>query len=285
MERTDLRSPGAAALAAVACLVALGCAGAIAYGSDTAQRLDAAALHGLEALDGGTIGHLASVLAQLGGPPALLVALVSTVFLGWHWGRRRQALAAAAVLIGANVTTQVLKVVLAHPRYQPILGVNQVDAAAFPSGHATSAMSIAVAMLLVAPERLRAVAGAAGAAIFLAVSISILILGWHYPSDVLGGILVAAAFGFAALALLRRGEPIAALARGRARPRAPSPAARRVLEAGAIAAALLVAVTVLARAGEILSYADLHPASVLVAGTIALVAVSVLTLFGTATDV
>ena len=30
-----------------------------------------------------------------------------------------------------------------------------------------------------------------------------MVLGWHYPSDVLGGLLVVGAWGFAALAWLR----------------------------------------------------------------------------------
>ena len=44
---------------------------------------------------------------------------------------------------------------------------------------------------------------AAGACLVAAVGCSVLVLAWHFPSDVLGGILVACGWGFAVLALRR----------------------------------------------------------------------------------
>jgi len=55
----------------------------------------------------------------------------------------------------------------------------------------------------VVPARLRPYATALGAAFAIAVSFAFLSLGWHYPSDVLGGYLVAAAWTGAAVAALR----------------------------------------------------------------------------------
>jgi hypothetical protein len=58
----------------------------------------------------------------------------------------------------------------------------------------------------VAPSRLRPAAGVVGTFFAIAVSFSIVSLDWHFPSDVGGGFLVAAAWCFAALALLRAFE-------------------------------------------------------------------------------
>jgi membrane-associated phospholipid phosphatase len=48
--------------------------------------------------------------------------------------------------------------------------------------------------------------GVAGACLVLAVGCSVMVLPWHFPSDVLGGVLVACGWGFAVLALRRIAE-------------------------------------------------------------------------------
>ena len=85
---------------------------------------------------------------------------------------------------------------LAHPRVQPELR-DGIAAAALPSGHATAAMSLAVAAILIAPRSLRIPAAVFGAAFALAQGVALVVLAWHYPSDVLAGFLIATAFGFA----------------------------------------------------------------------------------------
>ena len=67
-----------------------------------------------------------------------------------------------------------------------------VDAASWPSGHATAAMSLCLCWVIAVSARWRPAVGAVMAAFAIAVSYSFLTLGWHYPSDVLGGFLIAA---------------------------------------------------------------------------------------------
>jgi hypothetical protein len=72
----------------------------------------------------------------------------------------------------------------------------------WPSGHATAAMTVALCGVLVAPRAWRPLAAVLGTALTVGVSYSILVLHWHFPSDVLGGLLLAAtsvALGVAAL--------------------------------------------------------------------------------------
>ncbi len=121
-------------------------------------------------------------------------------------GRPLDAAAAVAVVAGANLTTQVLKIALAHPRFQPVLGHDQLGPIAFPSGHATAATSIAIAFLFVVPHRWRPAVALAGACFVAAVGCSVMVLAWHFPSDVLGGVLVACGWGFAVLAARRIAE-------------------------------------------------------------------------------
>ena len=98
----------------------------------------------------------------------------------------RIAIAVAVILLGSNLTTQLLKPALALP--QPFPGI---DTATWPSGHATAAMALALCLQLVVPARRRPLTAALGGLFVVGVAYSVLILGHHEPSDILGGFLVA----------------------------------------------------------------------------------------------
>jgi membrane-associated phospholipid phosphatase len=200
-----VRSVKAPLAAWIACAVALILLTLVAYGIDAAQRADATLLVRFMA-DGARLDPVASVVAHLADPLPLLLMLGGACAVALRRGRPLDAIAAVAVVAGANLTTQILKVALAHPRFQPVLGHDQLGPVAFPSGHATAAASIAIAFALVVPANRRAVVALAGTVFVAAVGCSILILSWHFPSDVLGGVLVACGWGFAVLAARRGAE-------------------------------------------------------------------------------
>jgi membrane-associated phospholipid phosphatase len=216
------RRIGAPLAAWLACAAALVMLALVAYGIDSAQHADATVLARLIAHQGSVAGSAAGVIVHLGDPLALLAMLAAACTIALARARPLDAVAAVTVVAGANVTTHVLKVLLAHPRFQPVLGADQLGPVAFPSGHATAAASIAIAFLFVVPHRMRPLTALLGCGLVAAVGLSVTILAWHYPSDVLGGILVAGGWGFAVLAALRasEGEP-----RGRAPDQPPSRAA------------------------------------------------------------
>ncbi len=199
-----VRAPIAACLACAGALVVLV---VLAYGFGPFERLDASLLVHLGAQPYASGFETAEGFARLADPGPLLVMLVVACLLALSWGGKREALAAVAVVAGANLTTQVLKMLLAHPRFQPYAGYDQPWSDAFPSGHATAAASIAVALMFAAPPRLRPLAALVGSAFALLVGVSLVVLQWHFASDVVGGFLVAAGWGFAALAALRLSRP------------------------------------------------------------------------------
>jgi membrane-associated phospholipid phosphatase len=132
------------------------------------------------------------------------LALGSAAIMMVAIARRRPHLAVTAgiVILGANVTTQLLKdVVLKRPdlvgRPDP-LGLTNT----FPSGHSTVAMSLAVAFILVVPARARFAAALGGLAYATLVGAGTVTAGWHRPSDVIGAYLVVMVWAGAAVALL-----------------------------------------------------------------------------------
>lgn len=263
--------------AAAWCVLAFAILLSLAYYVPPAGWLDAAALHGFVAVGNNTqFADIATVLAHLCNP--LPYALASALVIAAAYRARGARTAAAITLLigGANLTSQLLKPLLAHHRevYHTEFKLFNIRDAAFPSGHATAAMALALAVLIVVPRSYRPITATVGAAFTIAVSFSVLILEWHFPSDVVGGYLIATGFGLATFAALRyAGErwPEEGTMRHAAKEaiNAPSPAGiARALLATAVIAALVAA----SKAHQIASFADRHTAFVAVASAIAVAA-------------
>jgi membrane-associated phospholipid phosphatase len=276
-----VRRAAPALIAAVGTAVALVAVRATAFGSGAGHRLDASGLVGFLGLERPATEPIAARLAHLADPLEFALFGAALVLVALARGRPRAAAAVPVILLTANATTQALKPLLAHPRVCDCLGDYRVAAASWPSGHATAAMSLALCAVLVAPPRLRPTAAVAGAAFAIAVSFGLLVLGWHYPSDVLAGYGVAALYTLLAVAALR-----AASARWPERTGRDA-AARWVQLAAPLAtaagfAAVLAASVVLARPHAVADYAASHTTFVFVAGGLAAAAMAVAGTFAAA---
>jgi membrane-associated phospholipid phosphatase len=175
----------------------------LAFQTHVGRASDASALRGFAQLQGTWAGDLASSIATLCnvGPYAVLCAGLAG-YAWWRHGPRLTA-ALAAILVASNVASQVLKPALASPR---VAFGSHVDAAAWPSGHSTAAMALALCAVLAAPAAWRSVVALAGGLFAIAVAYSVVLLGWHYPSDALGGFALAGAVTSLALAALALAE-------------------------------------------------------------------------------
>jgi len=185
---------------AVACGLLLVALYMIAVRTHWGQTVDDAALDGrttrasvLTATDR-VLNTISIASLVLGSAAVMLVALA----------RRRPhlALTAAAIILGSNITTQLMKKVLLD---RPDL-VGRPDPlghlGSFPSGHSTVAMSLAVGIVIVVPARARPVAVLGGLVYATFVGAGTVTAGWHRPSDVVGAYLVVMVWAGASLALL-----------------------------------------------------------------------------------
>jgi membrane-associated phospholipid phosphatase len=261
-------------IVAACCVVAFAALLVASHFVGPIARWDGTALQGLRSLseDHRWIWITNDALVHTVDLPGLVGLLLAICGAGMYLGRRDQALAAAVLVVVAVIVSQVVKVAASHPRYQPILGDNQLSEPAFPSGHATTAMALALAAVLVAPSRWRMTAAVAGGGFALAVSIALMIQGWHFPSDVLGGLLVSSAISMLVLAGLRASEGVRNAGHGPVEQRtsfALRSVGARALEVLAVPAAIAIALLVITHPNELTSYAATHTSGLVAAVGIA----------------
>lgn len=165
------------------------------FHAEAVRHLDARVLAHVSADRFGAFGDVAHPIADLGNPVPQVLLLLAGLAVALRAGRRRDALGGLVLVLGANLTTALLKQALATPRLDPVLGWAQVGEDSFPSGHATAAFAMAAAWALffVSP-RWRLPVGVGGFLLASLVAASVVVLRYHFPSDALGGLLVAAAW-------------------------------------------------------------------------------------------
>lgn len=164
------------------------------------RAADGSMLSGFEALQRPAVNGLTNFIASLCDPQQYVFLAAVPVLMALLRRRPWLAVVVLLVIFAANGTTQLLKPLLAAPRV-PVPGGPTTDAS-WPSGHATASMSLALCCVIAAPPRWRSWVAAAMAAFTVAVCWSFLELGWHYPSDVLGGFLVATVWALITVAAL-----------------------------------------------------------------------------------
>jgi len=148
---------------------------------------DRTVMTGLELLFGkasstemNTVWYLSFVIPALGGLAAVICVAA---------GRFRQAVLWTLVVGGLLAADPLLKVVFRRPAISRLPGDYS-----FPSGSAMVSMGVAVLFVLTLHNWWRLAGAVVAAAFVVTFGAMIVEAQWHYPSDVLGGWLVAIAW-------------------------------------------------------------------------------------------
>ncbi len=173
---------GSGGITAAAVLVALWAAALLLGGPGSG--FDPPVLATLYAGNSPRLALASVVLTQLGGWIALVLFGLAGVALLLVRRRWRDAGLLFAILAGGRLIIEAQKAWVMRPR-PPQEHLVMVQSWSFPSAHAGDSMITYLALALLLSGRCWAIAGAL--ALTLAIGISRMLLGVHWPSDVAGG--------------------------------------------------------------------------------------------------
>lgn len=194
---------GFAAILAVLAVVAGAAVARVALTTSRGQDLDQRAMW-IFSLNGDR-ESFAPLMGLLNTVSIGSVALALVGFVIFALLRRRFLLAvsAAALVLGANLLTQVLKrIVLTREDFG--FGTSN----SLPSGHTTVVFSLVLAALLVTPPALRMLVTVVGASLATLTGVATVVAGWHRPSDVVVALCVTVATAAVISALLGLLAPV-----------------------------------------------------------------------------
>ena len=199
----------ASLVALVSTVVFVGLLIAVVAGALGAGSVDARSVTSAHAAvrDHPLLLSLARALTNLGAPVVVdALAAVAGVVL-WLTGRRRASLYVLAVRVAALVLDSAFKDLVGRSR--PVLAdpVAHASGFSFPSGHATGAASVYLPLAALANGVLvrrgaRIVVMGVAVLACLVVATTRVLLGVHYPSDVLAGLALGTAVTCAVSAVM-----------------------------------------------------------------------------------
>ena len=168
-------------------------------GTSLGQLVDTAAMRGADVAHPRVVAVLDRALNGT-TLASLVLACLAAAAIGVLRRRVDVAVGAALLVVGANLTTQLLKGRLVRPNLDDFPAPNS-----FPSGHTTAAASVAFALILALPHAVRGIVTLVGAAYVAVIAVATVWAEWHRPSDTVAALLVVLAWGGLVAAVLRAG--------------------------------------------------------------------------------
>lgn len=157
--------------------------------------IDEKVLQSVNGLASPTLDTVMIVLTQFGGVIGVTALTIGIAALLWSHGKRRMAALLTIGVGGAVLLNLLLKAVFQRDRPQLWERLVTENSYSFPSGHAMASCALALSIMVICwPTRWRWLGVIAGLIYMLVIGVTRLYLGVHYPSDVIAGWTVSAAW-------------------------------------------------------------------------------------------
>lgn len=136
-----------------------------------------------------------------GGLQRYIIVAILTAAL-WRWWGWEAAIAMGLTTLIAAFTSDVMKHFFARIRPDLVAQLDPISSPAFPSGHANNAAVVYMLFIMLVPQARHSLWQAAAAAMILLTGLSRIMLGVHWPTDVIGGWMLGASYALMAGAII-----------------------------------------------------------------------------------
>jgi undecaprenyl-diphosphatase len=146
-----------------------------------------------------------------GGVQRYLIVGLLTLAL-WRWWGLGAALAMGLTTLVSAFTSEILKAYFGRVRPDLVPHLYHETSAAFPSGHANNAAVVYILFIMLVPQARHPGWQLLAAAMILLTGLSRIMLGVHWPTDVIGGWLLGTSFALFAASVIAWRQQRATLA-------------------------------------------------------------------------
>lgn len=136
-----------------------------------------------------------------GGIQRYIIVAVLTIAL-WRWWGWGAALAMGLTTLVSAFTSEVLKSYFGRLRPEFVPHLDIANNAAYPSGHANNAAVVYILFIMLVPQARHPLWQLAAAAMIMVTGLSRIMLGVHWPTDVIGGWMLGTAFALMSAAVI-----------------------------------------------------------------------------------
>ncbi len=136
-----------------------------------------------------------------GGIQRYIIVAILTVAL-WRWWGWGAGLAMGLTTLVSAFTSEVLKAYFARIRPDLVPKLDSIASASYPSGHANNAAVVYILFIMLVPQARHPGWQVLAGAMILITGLSRIMLGMHWPTDVIGGWLLGASFALMAAAAI-----------------------------------------------------------------------------------
>jgi undecaprenyl-diphosphatase len=136
-----------------------------------------------------------------GGIQRYVIVTILTIAL-WRWWGWGAALAMGLTTLVSAFTSEILKAFFARMRPDFVPHLDSVTSAAYPSGHANNAAVVYILFIMLVPQARHPGWQLAALAMIIVTGLSRIMLGVHWPTDVIGGWMLGSAFALMAAAVI-----------------------------------------------------------------------------------
>ena len=145
--------------------------------------------------------HSLTYITDLGRPRVVAPGVVLCAFIAFFSDRRRVVTCLAAPIVAIVITEYLAK---------PAVGRMFGGSLCYPSGHMTSVAALICAFVIAVPPRWRTAAAVFGTLVGIVVGVTLMLLRWHYLTDVIAGAAVSIASTLIVDAMVHYRQPKAA---------------------------------------------------------------------------